>query len=411
MRIQMSKPVDSVYIFVSDALRYDAISQRIKRFGHCLKTVSSSTNTCTEFPTMVTGLYPPQHGVQTFSGLINDSDPTIFDLVDGSCPCYWLPAPIRNSIDSVEHYGTLPEFFGALEKTRHPFVVMDRDNLTHLPYGHDLVSGLDEVKTQYGYDLTPPLEHDGENLTSDEYLADRGHLPERLKREYQLAAEESVRRFENRLNILRDMGLLENTLVIFTADHGEELGEYGRFTHGKTPVPETIYVPTMFYRDDAEISVEGDFMSHTDLFPTIASALDSSISANGPGYDLFEGAPDERMVFSSITIASYFGDRVEYGAWDRNGGYSFSKRIKDAPAEVGHYIRHRNYSWRQTLAVAYGEFKRRNAQFGNPGFTRSEAKTFCEQILEQRVAAGQQTLDEATKEQLQDLGYAEDTIE
>jgi arylsulfatase A-like enzyme len=42
-------------------------------------------------------------------------------------------------------------------------------------------------------------------------------------------------------------GILDDSLVIFTSDHGELLGEYNGLYHHQTPVvPELVYVPLAF---------------------------------------------------------------------------------------------------------------------------------------------------------------------
>ncbi|MCA9002663.1 MAG: sulfatase, partial [Planctomycetes bacterium] len=45
------------------------------------------------------------------------------------------------------------------------------------------------------------------------------------------------------LDRLGDMGLLENTIVVFTSDHGEEFLDHGNFEHGHTVFDELIHVP------------------------------------------------------------------------------------------------------------------------------------------------------------------------
>jgi len=42
---------------------------------------------------------------------------------------------------------------------------------------------------------------------------------------------------------LEELGLLENTLIIFTADHGYALGERGEWEHGKAPYLDQIHIP------------------------------------------------------------------------------------------------------------------------------------------------------------------------
>jgi len=45
------------------------------------------------------------------------------------------------------------------------------------------------------------------------------------------------------LSALKQQNLYENTLVIFTSDHGEEFWEHGRLDHGQTAYEEVLHVP------------------------------------------------------------------------------------------------------------------------------------------------------------------------
>ncbi len=45
------------------------------------------------------------------------------------------------------------------------------------------------------------------------------------------------------LDSLRQRGMLDNTIVIVTADHGEEFGEHGVFTHGNSLYDRVLHVP------------------------------------------------------------------------------------------------------------------------------------------------------------------------
>ena len=96
-----------------------------------------------------------------------------------------------------------------------------------------------------------------------------------LRAQYKRSIETSIRHFEKRLQILQDQDLISKTLVIFTSDHGELLGEYGGLVdHGRPPCPELIYVPTIFIHPSiAPEIIETNIMRHVDLYPTIASIL------------------------------------------------------------------------------------------------------------------------------------------
>lgn len=56
-------------------------------------------------------------------------------------------------------------------------------------------------------------------------------------------ADDALGRF---LDALRDRHLLENTLILFTSDHGEGLGEHGEKTHGMFAYDSTLRVPLIF---------------------------------------------------------------------------------------------------------------------------------------------------------------------
>ncbi len=49
------------------------------------------------------------------------------------------------------------------------------------------------------------------------------------------------------LDKLRGQGLLENTLIVFTSDHGEEFLEHGGFEHGHSLYDELVHVPLILH--------------------------------------------------------------------------------------------------------------------------------------------------------------------
>jgi arylsulfatase A-like enzyme len=70
---------------------------------------------------------------------------------------------------------------------------------------------------------------------------------------------------------LKEMGLYDESLIIFTSDHGEEFGEHGNFYHGKALYRESVFVPLIVklphqrngYREDGW-TAEG-----IDILPTV----------------------------------------------------------------------------------------------------------------------------------------------
>jgi arylsulfatase A-like enzyme len=61
-------------------------------------------------------------------------------------------------------------------------------------------------------------------------------------------------RFGELLAELEKMGLLENTVVVLTSDHGELFGEHGRMAHGGRAHDELLRVPLVIAFPDADLS-------------------------------------------------------------------------------------------------------------------------------------------------------------
>lgn len=68
-------------------------------------------------------------------------------------------------------------------------------------------------------------------------------------------------------------GLLDNTMVIITGDHGEEFYENGFLGHNSTFVQEQIQVPLVILAPGVKPSVYTDMSHHTDIVPSLAPWL------------------------------------------------------------------------------------------------------------------------------------------
>jgi len=71
------------------------------------------------------------------------------------------------------------------------------------------------------------------------------------------------------LDTLEESGILENTIVIITADHGEAFGEHDRFGHHPYPYDELIKVPLIIAGPGVESTTVNKQVSLLDLSPTV----------------------------------------------------------------------------------------------------------------------------------------------
>ncbi len=102
---------------------------------------------------------------------------------------------------------------------------------------------------------------------------------ERAPEAYRIRYDAEIRYFDRELgrllDHLRTAGLLERSLLVFTADHGESLGEHGcYFSHGQNLHQELVRVPLLVRLPSAGRAgtrVRAP-VSHLDLLPTVLAA-------------------------------------------------------------------------------------------------------------------------------------------
>lgn len=114
------------------------------------------------------------------------------------------------------------------------------------------------------------------------------------------------------LNELDELGLRENTVIVFTADHGEMGGAHGLRGKGPFVYEESIHVPFYIAHPKAKKGIKTNGLSsHMDIAPTlldIAGAANLAVKNNLPGKSLLplmngEGVRDS-ILFTYSGIAT-----------------------------------------------------------------------------------------------------------
>ncbi|HET7099785.1 MAG TPA: sulfatase-like hydrolase/transferase, partial [Terriglobia bacterium] len=86
---------------------------------------------------------------------------------------------------------------------------------------------------------------------------------------------------------LRAQGLLDRTLIVVTADHGESLGEHGEDTHGVFLYDSTVHVPLMIAGPGIPAGKAiAQQVRSIDIMPTILAFLNLSPGKEAQGVDL-----------------------------------------------------------------------------------------------------------------------------
>jgi arylsulfatase len=102
---------------------------------------------------------------------------------------------------------------------------------------------------------------------------------------------------------LEETGLKDNTILIVTSDHGEELYERGKYNHGHTMYPELTRIPLVVYSPEplAPDRVEKP-VSLIDLAPTILDGAGIPIPETMEGESLLSPGDPSRIIYMQGTI-------------------------------------------------------------------------------------------------------------
>lgn len=107
------------------------------------------------------------------------------------------------------------------------------------------------------------------------------------------------------LEELHGKGLDDRTLIIFTGDHGESLGQHGESTHGYFAYNSTLWVPLIIDIPGLNPGRFDECVSHIDIFPTVCDVLKIEKPAHLQGLSLLpvmkgRKLPERALYFESL---------------------------------------------------------------------------------------------------------------
>jgi arylsulfatase A-like enzyme/uncharacterized membrane protein YbhN (UPF0104 family) len=197
---------------------------------------------------------------------------------------------------------------------------------------------------------------------------------------------------------LKETGVYDNTLVVFTADHGEEFQEHGGWWHGTTLYDEQVGVP-LIAKFPAGVMVPAQprgIGRLLDVAPTILATAGVEIPAEWQGSDLAQPIPASRVAFAeedhegNILTAARKGKLKLIRAQAGNPRGLPEVELFDVQRDPGEQ---RNLAGEREYAV--GQLDR-------------EIVAITTGASDSAVAsAGEVQMDDATRDRLRALGYIE----
>jgi hypothetical protein len=307
-----SETVENVYIFIADSVKSETTSEDVTSIGISGRAIAASTYTASSFPSILSGHYPSTHKVWSFSDRLAHRP----KLIEGpenfgiSAETIWTHLSPRQK-PPLKMIRVNENEAKSINNLEEPFVGVEHHKGGHMPYGKSF----------------------NECGSTEEFFENICPKLDNISNLYQKSVNKAESAFLDRISQLEKEGILDNTLVIYTSDHGEALGEAKNgmaIGHGEPIVPDIVNVPVVFAGAGLPNLNLDTVVSGVDIAPTARSALDHKFSDEHDGLDLWTGSSTiDRLIRSELWISSdlpYIGNVDRYKAtsvWDKSGGFVF----------------------------------------------------------------------------------------
>jgi len=296
------RPLRGVVLISIDALRADALgvygSERPTTpfLDHLATSSLVFDNAFCQIPStlpshmsMFTGLYPSEHGVFPPSDVLSADIPTLPELfraagfrtfghseggyVQGGYGFSrgfdeWSDTPYASDRDVERTFQRGLDSLAGLASGDRFFLFL------HTYTVHDPYEPPDEYRRTFWPGPPPPgaFEATGPNFAA--YNSRLLDAPPELATYYRALYDAGVRYLDDVVAHffaeLERLGLADDTLVVFTADHGEEFLDHGRYVHTQA-YPETLHVPLVVHDPRRAVGQRVERLVETiDLLPTLA---------------------------------------------------------------------------------------------------------------------------------------------
>jgi arylsulfatase A-like enzyme len=295
------------------------------------RAFSQSAWTTPGMISIFTSLYPPTHGVDAKDRTLRDGVLTLPKVLKGN----GYVAPVMPRFVDIQNYWHLG--FDAVDKERFSgeegedllklleaykdqrFFIWYHYHGLHLPYNPK--SPYDKI---FQEDVSGGMDAETESiaLVKAKSVIKNGSVSlNSAERKAVIALYDGqIRQLDDYMGLLiekmRQWGILDNTILIITSDHGEELFEHGFIGHASTSLnaklyDEIIHIPLIIrWPKKVKHKIVDDLVQQIDITPTILDMLGLPIPQGLQGYSLLppiQGKPanNSRPVFCETILGGF----------------------------------------------------------------------------------------------------------
>jgi len=211
---------------------------------------------------------------------------------------------------------------------------------------------------------------------------------------------------------LKERGILDDTIVIVTADHGENFGEHSLMDHKLCLYETLIHVPLIirYPKEFAPGTRSQSLVQHVDLFPTLLDILDieaPDVRKELQGYSLVEKHGNQRSFIIAENSYPNLIDTKKYPTFDTA---RHNRRLK-----VVRNAQHNKYIWASDGKHELYNLEKDPAELDNLIDQSADLAIALQETLDKWLATFQvyepegdvHKVDPAVRERLADLGYME----
>lgn len=302
--------------------------------GIQVQGISASSWTRPSIATLLTGLHPQRHQAIARSDALPEGVaylPQSLRELGFNTAAYLSNGNVSSELgfargfDLVEEYGEKPKPEASVV-TDGGLRLADRLSPPYFLYVHYLDPHDPYVPAQpWGGDQPRPL------VQPPDILSGRAPFDEptlqRLRDSYDGEILEMDPQIERLVRGLEQRGLLQDTLVVVTSDHGEAFGEHGKIVHGHTLHREEVEVPFLLWSQPSRWQPHrsDDTFHQVDFMATMLAALGLEQPAGGDGESRWDQLATGQPLPESAQFLHLDLDRLGELAIQR-GGYKLIHR-------------------------------------------------------------------------------------
>jgi arylsulfatase A-like enzyme/Flp pilus assembly protein TadD len=191
---------------------------------------------------------------------------------------------------------------------------------------------------------------------------------------------------------MKGNSLFDSTLIIFTGDHGESLGQHGEKTHGYFAYNSSTWIPLIFALPGTTPGRVEHYVSHIDIFPTVCDALGIEKPSFLQGTSLLPALKGKKLTEKPIYFESLY-PHYSRGWAPLKGFILEKKKFIDSPIPELY-----------DLDRDFDELANRIEQ-KNVTKLKSQLQKIIDRLTPPEKVDAAQTVDRKTRERLASLGY------